>query len=1053
MRVFSIFAAALVAASARAENFEFASGDLRLTFRDDGRITKLTDTAGRSYLSDVVPWVSRIEPGGKWSFAGKASKRQDGALVFAFADGSTLVESVKPFDGGFVFTVEDCSPMEGMQSLQLAMLRPGCGKYTGGFSCVSSDDERAICLRSFDYRLGMSTARDAMKIFLDRPEAAKGLRFGLAAGPRDGILARLQALVKESGLYYSRAGGPWSLDSEEARQSYMFANCQSRNIDAWIDAARRAGVSIFHFHCWWDHLGHYGVNRDKFPRGLADLKAAADKVRAAGMNVSLHSLTACIDFHDPWVSPVCHSNLIATCAYTLARPITADSQEVVVNEPPGPNHDVVTTYTSNGNLLEIDGELIEYRAVRREEPYAFTGIVRGSQRTKVRDHAAGTRVKYLQQRYFCFYPEPDSPLATELADRLAGVYNAIGSDMIYFDGSEGMKSMYGTAKMASLIASRLDASRHPPRIEMSCCNPHFWPFRSTIGAWDNVCYGAKGFEDDHIRSNVEMGRMSNFLDGQMGWWAPQLASSRSRSRFPDETEYFAAKNAGHDFAMSIQGVSANAGFIPDLQERALTTVGWYERFRLARAFAPDVRKELATLGREGRLAQDGTGAWTYTPVEVMRQRVLGEGLGDKWTCRAKAAAPVSLRIETFYNLSPFESPAAQRLFDVESFADAKTVSVPEVRLRRERMSDPERGEVTRLTAFNDTGRSRGAYACLERAWPRPYLDLGSAAGVGFWVKGDGSGAVLNVQLQNSRDYYGTCADNLVKLDFKGWRYVEFLFRERDTEEASKYAWPHRIGHPEQMCGLQLSSVMSARVYLNEIPVSAAEGVLDANATEAAARSPSVDILLSEIKALGMKETTSEDIRLKLNGQKVELPFEELAAGDWAELENGVWTLYGEKGDFKERAAGPHLALKAGENRFRYSADVSNGAQARAEVKVFVHGRPQPALAALSEAQRKELDWEPEMPANWAPSKGADDLPPVKVRPGEKARLEVKIRGPLADPAVMVNGQAWKLASVPAKSVRTFTDGPVVTGVAEVKMLSSDPTTADALVEFAKLYVK
>ena len=84
--------------------------------------------------------------------------------------------------------------MEGMQSLQLAMLRPGCGKYTGGFSCVSSDDERAICLRSFDYRLGMSTARDAMKIFLDRPGAAKGMRFGLAAGPRDGILARLEAL-------------------------------------------------------------------------------------------------------------------------------------------------------------------------------------------------------------------------------------------------------------------------------------------------------------------------------------------------------------------------------------------------------------------------------------------------------------------------------------------------------------------------------------------------------------------------------------------------------------------------------------------------------------------------------------------------------------------------------------------------------------------------------------------------------------------------------------------------------------------------------------------
>ena len=1054
------------AACAGAETFRFASGDLRLVFRDNGRVAELKDTAGRKYLATVSPWVSRIEKDGKWVFAEKAAKREDGALAFTFADGTEVVESVEPFDGGFAFTVVGSTVPDGTQSLILALMRPDCSKYMGSFACIASDDERAVCLRSFDHRLGMSAREDAMKIELSESARAKGMRFGLAAGPRDGILVRLQELVRKSGLSYSEAGGPWSLGSKAARQSYIFANMTPRNdesvSDAWIDMVRRSGASVLHIHCFEESLGHYGVNKAKYPGGVDQLKAVADRARAAGLDVSIHSLTGCISFYDPWVTPVAHSNLIATYTYTLAQPLTKDSTEVVVEELPGPKHDVVTTYTSNGNVLAIDGELITYTGIRREKPYAFTGIIRGKLPYMGRDlpataadHPAGAKVKYLQQRYFCYYPEPDSPLAVELADSLAGVYNAIGANMIYFDGSEGMKSTYGTAKMASLIVDRLSRKQGAPHIEMSCTNPHFWPFRCTMGAWDNVRFGAKSFEDLHIRANVNGGRKTDFLDGQMGWWAPQLASKAIRSRFPDETEYFAAKNAGYDFAMSLQGIDANAGFIPDLQEKAVTLIGWYERFRLARAFAPDVQKELATLGHEGELRQNPkTGAWEYAPLRIIRQRILGEGVGDRWTCRLKKAVPATLRIETFYNLSPFESPAATKVFDGAAFASAKRVAAGKASIAAAATSDPERGDVTRLTAFNDTGATRGAWAGFERTWEGPkYFSVGQAAGIGFWVKGDGSGAILNVQLEHPRIHDLTHADNLVKLDFKGWRYVELLFRERDVDEISKYVWPHKVTHPEYMNRLQTDCVSAVRVYLNEIPVSASEGVLDSDSTDAAARNPSVDILLSEIKALGLKETTAEDVKIKLNGQKVELPFEEIAAGDWAELEDGVWTLYDEKGGFKERAAGPRLTLKAGENKFRYSADVSGRAAARAEVKVFVRAKPMPALADLTAEQRKALAWEAEMPAHWVPAKGADALPSVKVRPGEKAKLAVKVRGPVADPVLTVNGQTWKLASVPAKAVRTFTDGPVVSGVVDVKLESSDPTAADALVEFVKNYAE
>ena len=1046
--------AAIAAQAAFAGRFEFVSGDLKLAFGDDGRVVSLIDTKGGSYLAEPVPWISVAGADKKKDFAVKAARRPDGALVFSFKDGSQVVESVKPFEGGFSFKVEECTVASSGKSLALATLLPACRKYIGRFACASSDDDRAVSLRSFDYRLNMATTKDDMTVFLLTPEDARGMRFGLVAGPRDGFLERLRSLVRESGLYYSKAGGPWSLGSNEARQSYVFANMLSRSADAWIDMVKRSGASIIHFHAWDSCQGHYEVQRAKYPKGIDDLKAVADKARAAGLNISMHSLTACISIYDPWVTPVAHSNLIATSTYTLARPIDAGSTEVVVEEPPSQLHDMVNAYVSNGTHLYLDGEIISYTGIRREKPYAFTGIKRGDLKTKSFDHPAGTKVKYLQHRYFSFYPEPDSRLADELADRLAGVYNAIGADMIYFDGSEGMKSPYGIARMAAKIAERLDASRHPPRIEMSCLNPHMWPFRSTIGAWDNVRYGAKRFEDDHIRANLADGRKSNFLDGQMGWWAPQLASKATRSRFPDETEYFAAKNAGYDFAMSLQGINANAGFIPDLQERAVTLVGWYERFRLARAFAPAVQAELATLGNEGRLYQDERGAWTYRPLTEARQRIMGKGVGDRWSYTVKEPSSVSLRVETFYGLSPFDAPTAKSIFDKAAYAAAKTVAVQKVKLCHETVNDPERGEVTRISAFNDRGAARGAYGCLELSWPKfPYHSIGDAEGIGFWVKGDGSGAILNVQLRNSHEYYFARSDHIVKLDFKGWRYIESLFRERDPEETIKYAWPDRLSHPEQMSPFRPNSVYTARVYLNEIPVSAGEGVLDMGANDASARQPSVDIRISDVKALSMCEPTCEDVKLRVNGTKVEVPFDEMAAGDWAELDDGVWDLYGEKGDFKARAPGPRLSLKAGENKFRFSADVSGGTQARAEVRMFVHGKPVPALAELSAAQRAQLDWEAEMPANWAPSKGAGELPPVKVRPGEKAKLEVKVRGPVADPVVTVGGREWKLATVPKDAVRTFTDGPVVSGVVEVSMKSSDEASADALVEFVKCYGK
>ena len=184
---------------------------------------------------------------------------------------------------------------------------------------------------------------------------------------------------------------------------------------------------------WTDCLGHCPVNRRAFPGGLDEMKACAEKAHAAGLRMGMHTLTACINPNDPWITPVCREDLVADATYTLAAPLAEDATELLVNEKPIDKHVTVFTYSSNGNVIRIGNELMQYTGIRRDKaPYAFTGLKRGAFRTKKGGvYPAGTKADYLHQRYIAFYPKPDSKLADELSDRLAEVYNTCNLDEFY----------------------------------------------------------------------------------------------------------------------------------------------------------------------------------------------------------------------------------------------------------------------------------------------------------------------------------------------------------------------------------------------------------------------------------------------------------------------------------------------------------------------------------------------------------------------------------------------------------------------------------------------
>ena len=1054
--VAALCAAAAFAAPAKPEAVAvFDAGDVTYSFFSDARLRSVREKAGgRELVVPENPWLRVTTADGKTEYP-VALGRDGDRLVFSFRGGEEIVEKVRPFDGGLSFTVEKCD-FAAPRQVVIAQFRPAMTNYLGSMANAASDDASGIALRAGDYEGEMSVNPRFLLVAVPEKFSCVGKRSFIAAGPRQTFRDKLKNMVLATGLAHSKAGGPWSADPDVTHGSYMFANMTASETDAWIRAAKLGGVTTIHVYSWEKSRGHYGVDTNKYPRGLADLKAVADRIHAAGLGFSLHTLTGCIDPHDEWVTPKPHPDLIATSRYTLAKPLTEDSTEIVVNETLDPRHDTVFSYTSNGNVLDVGGELVAYKGVRREKPFAFTGLERGWNGTVKADHPAGSGVKFLQQRFFTFYPEPDSKLAADLADALAGVINTTGADMFYLDGSEGMKTPYGVAKMGAMIVERVDQSKRPVHVEMSCQQKHYWPFRAQFEAWDRCRFAPKAFEERHIASNARGGRMSNFLEPQMGWWSPEAASPHNRGLFLDDVEYFMSRNAGVGAAMSLQGIYLFGGVLPAMTKKALALIGRYERFRVARAFAPDVLSRMGKKGAEGRLRQDEKGVWTYKPVAVQSRRTIGDGVGARGSFMSPAETEASLRVEMLGNLAPAGSAAGIPVVEAKDLGSYVQESARGVTFKAAEARDPEHGLVVSLKAYNDTASSRGAWTKIQRMIAAPYLDLSSAAGVGFWIRGDGSGAILNVRVSTPREHARSDADHLVKLDFRGWKYVELVFRERDTGPASALEWQAPYDRSPFMTKLRTSHISSVGVWLNEIPVSSREGLLDSNSDDRGSRPPSVDIAFGEIRALPMKATVAEDVTVKLNGGRIEVPFD-LETGDYAELEDGVWSLYSERGDLKRRTAGPRVSIAKGQNDYRLKGDAEGVAAFRGEVTFFVMGRPRPALVPLTDAMRKAVAIEAEMPMEWAPAKGASELPPVHVRPGEKAKLEISLHGPIADPVLSVqDGDGWrdvKLPSVAAKKETVFIDGPVVSGVRKLRLSSSDPMGADALVTVSKVYVR
>ena len=915
---------------------------VRLEFSKRLRLTGLIDRkTGTNQLARSSTWASLRTQ--RRNYRPSSFHFDRGRLTIQFGSGdarATLLVRAKPHY--FVFEVESVAGKD-VQQLVFANLLAKPAKYVHSMPGLAADDDFGLCLRSMNLkaRPTIGGRPPTLRVLCQPEHGMDGAKAALVAAPMGRLRDALKEIVLNEDVPGSRLGGPFALDAPLNRVSYMFAGGLSEsNVDEWIEMAQTACIPIVHMSGWYHSQGHYAPRASCFPRGMEGLKAVVDKIHAAGLLVGMHTLTGCIQPHDPFASPKPDPRLSKDLEFTLTRDVGEGDTVIYLDESPA-GLNTVWNYSSRGNVVQIGGELVQFRGIQTEPPYALTQCARGRWGSPIQAYAKGTKAHHLFARYTSFQPDEHSTLVGDVADCIADTVNSCGFDLIYHDGAEGMPARhYGAARMRTAIVERF---KRDVRVESSWSGLHHcWWFHSCVGAWDHPLWGLKRCVDQHCERNVAYQKLS-LMPAQLGWWAILGPARHHDAERPDEVEYLCAKALGHDMSMSFQTLRPASQPWNARQGEYLAMIGRYEKLRLSGYFSDEVKERLRTPREEFQLTQAADGEWQFVPTDYLDcTPVASDPARRRWSLTNRfAPQKPRLRIEALYAAKPYGDPDGLLMAE---FTEPNEFHV----------AGGAPGVSTKLTLSSDRVKVGTSSACLKSvntrasrvgAWARvaktfsPDLDLGQCAALGLWIHGDGKGEVINFQLRSPALYHGCYDEHIVPIDFEGWRYFELLVRERTSNEHFDYKWPY--GWAMSVCRHPLVTrhVSELNIYYNNLPPG-----------------DEVTCYISPIKALPVVRTRLTRPQVAIAGKRVVFPVS-LTSGEYLEFTPGSdCKLRDERGEVLDEvtAQGEAPVLAAGANTVEFACEAEPGLTPRAKVTVVAVGEPFRGVAKGKEHLKRQL---------------------------------------------------------------------------------------------------
>ena len=916
----------------------------RLTFTDSLRLIGAVELgSGRNLLTRSSAWMSI-----------KTSQRSARPSSFSYENGildvrfdrvnATAKVQVTVHDEYFVFEVLSVTG-GGVEELAFLNLLVEPADVVHSMSGLAADSTHAVCLRCLNLqaRPTIRGRQPVLKASCIAEHGFEGARAALVVCPRKALEQTLRVVAREEGGPHSLLGGAYASAAPQNRASYMFCSGLSEaNVDEWIDMAQLACIPYIHFTGWYQSQGHYEPRPSLFPDGTDSLKATVDRIHAAGLLAGMHTLTGCIQPRDPFASPTPNLHLSRDRTFTLSRGVGPTGTEIPLDQTPrGLN--VVWNYSSRGNVVQIGQELVQFRGMRTEPPYALTNCKRGVWGSTAAAHAKGTSADHLFVRYGAFQPDEHSPLVDEVAQCIADKVNACGFDLIYHDGAEGMPArQYGAARMRTAIFERIT---HPIRVESSYSGLHHgWPYHSCVGAWDHPLWGLKRCIDEHVKRNLPYEKQS-LMPSQLGWWAIFGPKDIHDAEWPDEIEYLCVKSLAHDMSMSFQTLTPASNPWNARQGEYLKTIGRYEKLRLSGYFSEDVKTRLREERAEFRLTQARGGEWQFTPVDYLtREVVASEDERRAWTVTNRfTAQPAALRLQALYSAAPYETDEGKQLADF----------VEEGEFTLSRRASGVKAEWSISTDVVKVGNSSACFRATNesaepaKSWVKagktfaPDISLGVCKALGVWVHGDGKGEVLNVQLRSPQLYHGAFDEHIITIDFVGWRYFELLLRERTSGKHYDHDWPY--GWAMSICRSWLTTdhVNEINIWYNGIP-----------------RGESVECYISPIRALPVVSTTLTNPRVTIGDQRLLFPTT-LGSGQYVELDRDLTCRIRDEagallGRLTPRRETNTFRLQKGANELAFACDAPANPRPRVRVTVIPSGQPFGGVAKGKEPLKRQL---------------------------------------------------------------------------------------------------
>lgn len=511
------------------------------------------------------------------------------------------------------------------------------------------DEQTTVCVMAATRQADCRAAAGNTATLLASTQDAPGPRMeGTAAALIVSPTADFKTIAREAShafglLTNEDADGTPVKDTELARGSYWFLTFGEADVDKVIEYCEKTGFRqvMMGFGSWCTSAGHYPFNEERYPGGIAGLKAAVDKLHDHGILVGMHTFVSKVSKRDPYVTPVPDKRFWKDRETALAEDIDAEQTEIraATDLSQWPGSPVCEQKRWEGGVTKhqeviIGDEIVQYEGIGPEGKWnTFVGCTRGAWGTQAAAHAQGAVGDHfgVDGCINGYIIDQETNLMDEVADRIATIFSTCGFDMVYFDGGEDVDRRRYNYYVSNFQEQAMKRFTKRPIVHMGTVMTHLlwhsFARSSTVDTYLNTLHGAilSGAPVEkwptvkqHIDKSVAymLSVRQDMMPGELGWFGIWPKGQNTDGLQFDEVEYLMCKSLAYDVPISLQTSFSQMEAHP-LTPEILNIAREYEALRLSDGVPAQTRAMLQEQGADFALLRLG-GRPYFVRVEEVR---------------------------------------------------------------------------------------------------------------------------------------------------------------------------------------------------------------------------------------------------------------------------------------------------------------------------------------------------------------------------------------------------------------------------------------------------